>query len=524
MNSLINISRNLLLAVTRLEYERFMCEIKNPERTIEKTFRGVLRELSSSKYGQLHKIKTNSSFKDFSSNLPVISYEDISSYIMDSSFGKPSYLTSSKIKGYEQTSGSSSSRKIIPYTQAGLKQFQKYFSIYIYDTLKYRPKLKSFKTFYSISPPPIKGIKDVEGFKTFQNDEDYLGFFGKNLIRKYSAIPSSICRVDNFKEFKIRLAIYLLNAKNLEICFIWSPSYLISLLEFIKDYRLEILEYLNSWKSQIDKLPNLKRIQNILIGEELDTNLIWPNLKLISCWTEANSKGFSNQLGKLFPKVEIQPKGLLSTEAALTIRLYNTPYAIPLIGLNYLEFLMEDGSFCPMMELTENKTYELVISNRNGLYRYRTNDVVIVRGYWNQLPLLEFIGRNNILSDMVGEKIIESQVSSFLKPFQIDNSTWMLVPDIINRKYRILTNKSDIDFDVSQKLEKLLLENYHYRYAREMGQLKCVQLNIVPRLLNIYEKISIKNGMKWGDIKVPFLISNIELAKDLISYALITDS
>lgn len=511
-----NLSRQLFLASTRLEYQRFLYQIKQPERTLEETFREVIQELSQSKYGQSFGIGKQSSYKEFSQKIPVITYDDISSYIKNSALGKPCYLTNSKIKGYECTSGSSGSVKIIPYTQAGLEQFQKYLSIYIHDTLKYRPDLRSLKTFYAISPPPIQGIKDMGPFTFFKDDEDYLGYFGRTLARKYGVVPASIRRVESFREFRIRLVINLLNAIDLEIFFIWSPTYLISIKEFIEQNRDEIFDYLNKWEPHMGSLQNRSHVLNMLKKDEFNPTAIWPNLKLISCWTEAGSKGFAHQLETLFSGIEIQPKGLLSTEAAMTIRLHGTPYSIPLIGLNYLEFLMEDGTFCPLLELSKNQTYEVVVSNRSGLYRYRTHDLVRVHGYWKRLPMLEFIGRNNLLSDMVGEKITEVEVVAFFQRSQYSNSTWILVPDETNRSYRILTNEMNLTFDPSEELEKSLLQNYHYRYAREIGQLKPIQLNRVPNLIQLYEEISIEKGIKWGDVKISKLISNLDFAKSLL--------
>ena len=49
--------------------------------------------------------------------------------------------------------------------------------------------------------------------------------------------------------------------------------------------------------------------------------LIWPRLALISCWTDAAAGQFLPQLRELFPTIEIQPKGLLATEAFVSFPL-----------------------------------------------------------------------------------------------------------------------------------------------------------------------------------------------------------
>ena len=66
---------------------------------------------------------------------------------------------------------------------------------------------------------------------------------------------------------------------------------------------------------------------------------IWPRLGLISCWGDAHAALHLDELRRSFPGVEIQPKGLLATEAFVTIPFDDrTPLAI---RSHFFEFLPE---------------------------------------------------------------------------------------------------------------------------------------------------------------------------------------
>lgn len=54
--------------------------------------------------------------------------------------------------------------------------------------------------------------------------------------------------------------------------------------------------------------------------------------------------------------------------------------------------------------------YEVVVTNRGGLYRYRLGDVVRVEGYHLRAPILAFAWRRGTVLDLAGEHATEAQV------------------------------------------------------------------------------------------------------------------
>nr|XP_033774140.1 GH3 domain-containing protein isoform X2 [Geotrypetes seraphini]XP_033774141.1 GH3 domain-containing protein isoform X2 [Geotrypetes seraphini] len=89
----------------------------------------------------------------------------------------------------------------------------------------------------------------------------------------------------------------------------------------------------------------------------------------------------------------------------------------------FCEFLpmdhLEEGDQQPpticMWDVKESGLYELVISNCAGLYRYRTGDVVMVTGFYNQCPVVQVLFRRSQALSVRGERISEERFYQTLK-------------------------------------------------------------------------------------------------------------
>ncbi|XP_037319635.2 GH3 domain-containing protein [Pungitius pungitius] len=69
----------------------------------------------------------------------------------------------------------------------------------------------------------------------------------------------------------------------------------------------------------------------------------------------------------------------------------------------------------PMEEVKEGESYELVITNASGLFRYRLGDIVKVVGFHNQCPIVEFQYRRGQMLSVRGEKVSEALFLNALK-------------------------------------------------------------------------------------------------------------
>lgn len=386
-------------------------------------------------------------------------------------------LTKEKVIFLESTSGSTGVKKEIPYTKGLLKSFENMFLLWAHDIVFHSPvRLSQAKFFMSVSPQIGKNT----------DDRKYLSPLVKLLLKPFLISDPDTHKATSGEMFLRNISEDLLKAKDLEIISVWSPTYLLSLLHFMDQHKTSLGIENKSWKE------------------------IWPELKLISCWTEGQAEKSAENLHSHFPDVMIQPKGLLATEAPVTIPWSEAGGCLPLLTETYLEFL-EGENVYQLHEIKQGHEYEVITSQANGFLRYLTGDIVTVTGFYYQTPVLKFLGRAGQSSDLAGEKFTELNVKELLKSVR---GTFYLLPD--NRDYLpgyILVHEGqDVDW------ENLLEANYHYKLARELRQLTPLKVigrtNLSQRYLEFFQN----EGMILGDIKERVLFSNPDQAKKFLAW------
>ena len=129
---------------------------------------------------------------------------------------------------------------------------------------------------------------------------------------------------------------------------------------------------------------------------------------------DASSAPFAGELQRLFPDAWFQAKGLMATEGAVTVPFGEGPGSPLAVDSGFFEFV--DGERVhPAWELEHGRTYRVLLSNRFGLYRYDTADLVQVVGFTAQTPRLVFKGRAGLATDLCGEKLTEEFVLSCME-------------------------------------------------------------------------------------------------------------
>ncbi len=440
-------------------YQSFIKSLKDPDKTQQRLKKELFKKYKRSQLAQ-----KNPHFKCFE-DLPLTTYEDYIPYIEQG-------LTPEKVLVYEQTSGSSGKNKRIPYPRSLLNSFKKMFLLWSYDICRHL-SFNSLVFYFSISPQ----FQESDGF---ESDKEYLGPFLSKILSLFFVEAKGIKKLKTSHDFHCLLFKTLVHKRDLEIISIWSPTFLLSLLDYAKD----------NWEELKDEL----QVPSIDINR-LET--LFPQLKLISTWGDGHAKYGYQKLQQLFPSVTIQKKGLLATEAPLSIPIIESKGHIPLISECYFEFLDDSGKLHKIGELEIGKVYELVISQKGGLIRYQIKDLIKITHYYYQTPCLEFIGRQGSLCDLVGEKLHLNQVEKALR----DTQVLYLLPDHVTSRYFLLSDHQECPSQL-EKIEVALRQNIHYHNARELTQLHQLEWlkieNLQEKIINFYED----QGIKRGDQKV----------------------
>jgi hypothetical protein len=249
---------------------------------------------------------------------------------------------------------------------------------------------------------------------------------------------------------------------------------------------------------------------------------IWPRLALISCWTDAAAAMFVPDLKRLFPRVTIQSKGLLATEGAVSFPFKEAEGAALAIRSHFFEFAPADeappnAAACRLAhELDRGGRYQVILTTGGGLYRYLLGDIVEVVGFENECPRLRFLGRANKTSDLVGEKLSETQaqdaVSAAWRKLGLAPAFGLLAPIVAPRPHyalfiddRELAARPDLQVALAEEIQSRLQSNPHYRYATELGQLAPVALHLLMgengASWRLFERRCLESGQKAGDVK-----------------------
>jgi len=534
------ISRTLhrfIAILMKKRHDFFISHISSAEDIQEKILLHILKANKSTRFGKEHHFEEIRNAGDYKKKVPVRTWEDFLPYLNKEGEDKNGELVSEPVLLYEPTSGSSSPSKLVPYTSRLKHEFTAGIHTWIYDLYKNIKDIKRGTHYWSISPPAIHhtptGRKKKAGFN---EDSEYLGPLG-SLMRRVFAIPSRIKKISVMKDFLYTSAYFLMRSSDLSLISVWSPDYLLRLLNFcmqnaeaiIRDIHDGTLstgnETLRLLKSVIKPDRERSRYLDKILEEfqnHGDESVLfafwWPNLALVSAWEDGASEAGAELLKKKLSHTRFQGKGLLATEGIISFPLTGLKAPVCAYTSHFLEFIPAGGrpedAVC-LREVETGRLYSVVMTTGGGLYRYAIGDIVRIEGRFRELPLLRFIVRDSV-SDMVGEKLSEPFVREVLetacRSFSATPDFLFLAPvrntGISN--YVLFIEDKNLSFKVIKQLanlvEKNLRDNYHYDYAIRLGQLNRVKAyQISSNAAEIFTQRLSDEGMNTGSIKRMFL-------------------
>jgi hypothetical protein len=503
------IINKIWLVHQRKHYKQFQRNLSNCKDVQENILMDYLRENSSSDFGKFYEFNKIKNYSDYSQAIPIIEdFSEIQRFIDDISIGKNNVLFSGAPLFFESTSGSSSSSKLIPYNNALKSEFNTAISVWMWNLNQLDPKIFSGKSYWSLSPPLKEKTTTISGIPIgVDDDSDYLDPLSSLLLKKIFALPRHINKITNPNEFYLQTWKHLINCQNLSFISIWSPQFLIRLFQFMIDNFHEI--------SKISNLSFAKKdtIKGAIYDNKFNLKLLFPNLRLISCWTHAQSKLWLNQLNEIAGQIPIQGKGLLSTEGVVSIPFGINQHILSFTS-HFYEFKDQQNAIYTADQLDVGNSYEVILTTGAGLYRYNTHDLVKCTGFYQSVPCLEFLGRSGNVSDLVGEKLSENNLIEiffnaykryqwidglFIFPQKINNSIEYV---LIIQGFNVEKSKIICEF-----VEEQLLKNPYYSQALKAGQLNKlkyidVEADFTKKLTIHYQNL---NKIKDGDLKLPVL-------------------
>ena len=612
------ILNRLFIFFCKKSYKNFVSNIKSKSKireTQEKILLGILKTNKNTEYLKIFETESQilnaenekELIEKFQNKIPIVNYEDIKEFVEREKSGESNVLLSDKIKLFELTSGSTSDVKYIPYTKKFLKSYMNGVFSWIYDLYQNNKSLFLGSSYWSVSPILKREAVTSGGIRVgIEDDTSYFDKVSAFFLNKLFTVPKEIKNTQNMEDFLLITAVFLLLSENLAMISVWSPSFLMILLDFIeknhkvicqivksedlgteffvdknlgnkKYFQIIQKKYRKLWKknrskflinyfekyeknilSKNDKTQNLeiteKNNENEIMAENknLETKsgnkivenfvnyyVIWEKLSLVSCWADSDSyEIFIKLKEKLNPNkknmnLKFQGKGLMSTECIVSFPLENVENgSVAAYNSFFYEFIqvsddkLENRSPKLLDELEMGECYCVVVTTNAGLYRYNTNDIVEVTGFYHKIPIVKFVGRMNNFSDIVGEKLensyVEKQVLNFLEENKIKEEFLLFSPvknengkisytlflEIKNKNKKLDFEKLENKIKLENKLNEKLCRSFHYEYAYKLGQLGKVRIFLIEKDgLKTYTAEKSKR-QKIGDIKYRMLDKN----------------
>ena len=606
------ILNRLFIFFCKKSYKDFVSNIKSKSKIRKTQVKILLEILKTNKNTEyLKNFETESQIlnienekeliEKFQNKIPVVNYEDIKEFVEKEKVGKSNVLLSDKIKLFELTSGSTSDVKYIPYTEKFLKSYMNGVFAWIYNLYQNNKRLFLGSSYWSVSPILKREAVTSGGIRVgIEDDTSYFDKVSAFFLNKLFTVPKEIKNIQNMEDFLLITAVFLLLSENLAMISVWSPSFLMILLDFIeknhkvicqivksedlgteffadknlgnkKYFQIIQKKYRKLWKknrskflinyfekyeknilSKNDKTQNLeiteKNNENEIMAENknletksgnkivenfVDYSVIWEKLSLVSCWADSDSyEIFIKLKEKLNPNkknmnLKFQGKGLMSTECIVSFPLENVENgSVAAYNSFFYEFIqvsddkLENRSPKLLDELELGERYCVVVTTNAGLYRYNTNDIVEVTGFYHKIPIVKFVGRINNFSDIVGEKLknsfVEKQVLTTLEENNIKGEFLLFAPVKNETEEIFYTLFLEIKKDgrkfnwkqIENEINSSLCKAFHYEYAYKLGQLRKVRVFLIEKDgLKTYTAEKSKK-QKIGDIKYRLLDKN----------------
>ena len=530
---------NLLWAAGGVRtWRRFRAALDHPERIQHRLLIGYLRGNEHTLFGIRHGFSRILAARDivraYQDEVPIADYDAVEPSIARVAAGEPRILTASRVTRLTPSSGSTSAAKLLPQTDALSREFARAVDSWIADLYLDRPALAGGPAYWSITPSTsFERIAAARLGRAgsrlaipigFEDDGAYLGALRQWMVSAIQAVPNDVRHIADPVAFRYVSLLFLMRARGLRLISVWHPTFLTLLLELLPacidaiatDLDAGTLDAPGELADDVRQRlvrrlrPVPRRAAELRALRSLEPHAIWPNLRLVSCWSDGPSRPYAQRLARALPGIAVQPKGLMATEAIVSIPFRGLrPLAIE---SHFFEFVDDDGRVSLAQDLALGSEYSVVVTTGGGLYRYRLGDRIAVTGRIGATPSIEFVGRADRVSDRFGEKLSDGFVTSVMQELFAGRPSprfAMLAPEktASGTAYTLLVEpEGPLPEGLDGALEQCLRRNPHYAWCVDLGQLLPARVRRVgPHADRRYLEACVARGQRLGDVKPAFL-------------------
>ena len=515
---------------------KYFSRSKKADKFSEKILVKLLKKNKDTVLGKKYGFADIRSVEEYQKKVPYTSYEDYREYLdRTAETGEQNLITSDKISFFAKTSGTTGVTKRIPVVNDSYKPYIGCVA-YNYTMLWREMKRKGVLS--------GKGLNTTETACTYTKGGIREGFISSYALSSAGMVMNTIClprEIDGYGDdidMKYIKARYSLQDADLIFLMAIFMSNLCDLMKYIFDnYQMIINDIRTGTIDESVNLPpelreklqkNLRplperaeQLRQIFVNEP-DKGIIpklWKKMSIIVSIGTGEFTPFTEKM-KYYCGDDIAfSYGMYAASEAAVATAVNTEdkdYMLAIDG-GFFEFLpIDDENATPLLlhQLEVGKLYEIIITNRSGLYRYRIKDVIRVTGYRNKIPLIQFAYRKEQLINITGVKLTIEHITTAIKNFQkqigVRISDYSLYTDTDFTPWRIVAFiefENDIPKNIESEVreffdEELAKVNPEYGRMLKIGECsKSFVCAVKKGTYAEYRKWKVKHGASENQVK-----------------------
>lgn len=360
----------------------------DPMRSQEEFVMRLVRENARTAFGQKMGFNTIFSLQEFRKHIPLSSYEDYSDYIERIAKGEKNILTTYNTEHFSLLSG----YKKLPVSRWDVQaayDYQFCSSFYVagcHGLLADGMTLNLVDNSIDRLPTDIT-IGNLLGRllikRKFDNDQIYV-------------IPVEVANPPEREDINYLQALFAMKQDNVSLAMCEHYSNMLNLLRYIEKHWPRLAENIENGSPYI--APDPKRaqaIRDIMEAHHIGTQLVpllWPELRCIMVF-DVDNLNASFELLRTYcgHSVHFIFTGIGTPEATFSTAInLDDPQTVFIPDAAFYEFKPKnDKNYHYLLTLDQleiGKSYEIVITNLSGLYRYKTQKIVTVVGRYHDTP------------------------------------------------------------------------------------------------------------------------------------------
>jgi hypothetical protein len=531
---------------------RFEADTRNAVAVNEKVLKKILHLNRDSAYGCLHKFQTISNVREYKQKVPLTTYNDYEPYIERMVTGEKNILTSFPVIYFGLSSGTTGRQKLIPVTSVSRKLVNTHMMLLTQGILHrsipgHRSDRRGLLLMNSARNGSTSGGIPV-GAATSS------GMASMKAITPYLwTSPPEILELTDQRTALYLHLLFALREKELGFINAPFPSSILQLFRILEEEWSSLAADLaeGSLSEHLNLEPEIRKaLQKRLLpdssrAEQLASEIgrgmsgialrLWPRMQYICCVAGGSFKIYMDKLQLYTGQLPVYSAVYGATEAmvGIAIRPGEASYVLT-PRTAFFEFIPADQLdesnpvTLNLNQLEPGQSYEVVVTNYAGFYRYRLGDIIKVTGYFNNSPVIEFLQRKGQLLNLVGEKTLEEAVYFALGRaarqlgFILVDYTTALDLDTSPGRYlffvEVLNPEKLADMTRCRYILEKALEEANPRYGVNLkaGRIGNLSLRVVkPGTFKELQQRLISKGASMNQVKVPRLVEDEKLLQFL---------